>query len=130
MTDGDEPTLAPILVVDDDEDTREFILLLLGMACYHTLEANSGGAALAVVAAQPVRAIVLDLRLPDMDGFAVCRHLRANGHPDLPILLVTADGRPELERRTRDAGVTSVLRKPFPPEMLTERLRSLLAMSA
>ena len=69
-----------------------------------------------------MRAVLLDLRLPDLDGFAVCRQLRATGHGDLPIILVTADHTAHLERQAVDIGVTSVLRKPFLPEALLERL--------
>ncbi|MDQ5853491.1 MAG: response regulator [Chloroflexota bacterium] len=117
---------ATILVVDDDFDTREFLVLLVDDAGYHVVEAASGAAALAAVAAQPVHAIVLDLRLPDMDGLAVCRHLRADGYPDLPIILVTADQTPGLARRADEAGVTTMLAKPFAPEALLARLRLVL----
>ena len=117
---------ATILVVDDDFDTREFLVLLVGDAGYHVVEAASGAAVLAAVAAQPVHAIVLDLRLPDMDGLAVCRQLRAHGHRDLPIILVTADHTPDLKRRAGEAGVTAMLAKPFTPEELLERLRMVL----
>ena len=91
------------------------------------MEAASGAAALTAVGAQPVHAIVLDLRLPDMDGLAVCRHLRADGYPDLPIILVTADQTPGLARRADEAGVTTMLAKPFAPEALLERLKLVLA---
>ncbi len=120
------PGTTPILVVEDDADTREFVVMLLNIAGYQTLEAASGTAALTAIAGQRVQAILLDLRLPDLDGLAVCRHIRANGHPDLPVLLMTADQTPDVERRARDAGVTAFLSKPFAPEALLEKLSGLV----
>jgi len=125
--DHQAPTALPILVVDDDQATREFIVLLLNLERYQTLQAASGEAALATVAAQPVQAVVLDLRLPDLDGFAVCRQLRATGYAGLPVILITADDTPQLEHQAAAAGVTAVLRKPFLPEALLERLADIVA---
>ena len=128
MTPADlqNPGTATILVVEDDTDTREFIVMLLSLAGYRTLEAGSGAAALSMIAGQPVQAITLDLRLPDMDGLEVCRHLRGNGYPDLPIILVTADRTPNLDREAAEAGVTAVIEKPFPMDALLEQLTRLL----
>ncbi len=120
------PNAATILVVEDDTDTREFFVTLVGFAGYQTLEAAAGSAALALLAAEDVDAVVLDLRLPDLDGLTVCRHLRAHGHGQLPIILVTADRSPEIEREAAEAGASSFLAKPFAPEALLERLTVLL----
>ena len=129
MTPADlqNPGTATILVVEDDTDTREFIVMLLSLAGYRTLEAGSGAAALSMIAGQPVQAITLDHRLPDMDGLEVCRHLRANGYPDIPIILVTADRTPNLDRNAGAAGVTAVIEKPFPMAALPNQLARLLA---
>ncbi len=120
------PTTPTILVVEDDADTREFIVMLLSSAGYATLEAASGAAALTTMATHPARAILLDLRLPDMDGLAVCRYLRANGYPTVPILLVTAERRPLLDRNVANAGATGLLSKPFAPDALLEQLMRLV----
>ncbi len=120
------PSAATILVVEDDSDTREFLVMVLSMAGYGTLEAASGATALTMLADQPVEAVLLDLRLPDGDGLAVCRHLRGTGHLDLPIILMTADRMADVEQRAQEASVTTVLAKPFAPEVLLERVSSLL----
>jgi CheY-like chemotaxis protein len=124
--DPQNPGTATILVVEDDTDTREFIVMLLNLAGYHTLEASSGAAALSTISGQSVQAITVDLRLPDMDGLEISRHLRANGHPDLPIILVTADRAPNLDHSAAEAGVTAVIEKPFPMEALLDQLTRLL----
>ena len=118
---------ATILVVEDDPDTREFIVVLLHFAGYETLEAASGAGALATVARERVQAITLDLRLPDMDGFSVCRHIRTSGHPDIPIILVSADHAQDVARLADAAGVTAFLAKPFVPAALLDLLSSVLA---
>ncbi len=125
-TDIHPGSTATILVVEDDTDTREFIVMLLGLAGYQTLEAGSGAAALSMIAEHPVQAMTLDLRLPDMDGLAVCRHLRTHGYPDLPIILVTADRTPNLGRSAAKAGVTAVIEKPFAMDALLDQLTRLL----
>jgi two-component system response regulator MprA len=129
MTPADlqNPGTATILVVEDDTDTREFIVMLLSMAGYRTLEAGSGTAALSMISGQPVQAITLDHRLPDMNGLEVCRHLRTHGYPDIPIILVTADRTPNLDRNAGAVGVTAVIEKPFPMEALPNQLARLLA---
>ena len=129
LSDHQSSTPTTVLVVEDDLETRAFLVELLDITGYHPLAAASGASGLAAVNAQPVHAILLDLRLPDMDGFAVCSYLRANGHPDLPIILVTADRTPGIEHLARAAGVTTVLAKPFTPDVLLERLRMVLAQS-
>lgn len=126
QADDRPPNPLTVLVVDDDLDTREFIVELLSFAGYHTLEAAFGAAALDVLAGQAVQGIVLDLRLPDMDGLAVCRQIRATGRRDLPIILVTADQTLDVKRRADEAGVTTLLAKPFDPEELLERLETVL----
>ena len=130
LSDDQQLPVATILVVEDDADTREFFVLLIGMAGYHVLEAASGTAALQTAAVHAVQGIILDLRLPDMDGLAVCRSLRANEYPDVPIILATADRTPDVTRRALEAGVTTMLEKPFAPEDLIERLRSVLQVQA
>ena len=116
-----------ILVVEDDQDTREFIVLLLELARYQVVEAGSGGAALATIVQKPVHAMLLDMRLPDMDGIDVCRQCRALGYSDIPIILMTADIATEITTRATDAGVTAYLNKPFDPQALIDLLEALPA---
>jgi len=93
--------------------------LLLTESGYQVREACTGRSGLAKIEAGPLDAAVLDLRLPDMDGYALCRHIRAR-IPALPILIVTANLAPAFENRAREAGATDVLRKPFLPAQLLD----------
>ena len=117
---------ATLLVVEDDTDTREFFAELLQLSGYQVHTAAFGQAALDVLARHTVNMIVLDRRLPDMDGLDVCRTIRATLDATVPILLVTGDYSPELQDAARAAGVNGYLSKPFLPELLLERITTLM----
>ena len=85
---------------------------------YQVLGASTGQEALAHLARQAVQAIVLDRRLPDVDGVQLCRQVRDRLDAQVPIILVTADQEPALEAAARAAGSSAVLRKPFDPTAL------------
>ena len=111
-----------VLVIEDDEDTRQFVEDLLIMAGYAVLGAASGQAALAHVVSQRIDVILLDRRLPDVDGVTLCSRLREHVDGVVPIILVTADRSPGLEAAGRAAGATDFLLKPYLPADLLGRL--------
>ncbi len=114
-----------ILVVDDERAVRDALDRALRLHGYEVSTAEHGLDALARVAADRPDAIVLDVLMPGVDGFGVCRRLRADGDPT-PILLLTA--RAEVGDRVAglDAGADDYLGKPFALEELLARLRALL----
>jgi DNA-binding response OmpR family regulator len=99
---------------------------LLDLAGYQTHIAAAGMAALADFAQQPIRLVLLDRRLPDMDGLDVCRTLRHTGAATVPIILLTADHSPGLGARAQEAGITVYLPKPVDPQVLLDRIAALL----
>ena len=115
-----------ILIVEDDAATSELFVELLSMEGYHTQVVTSGQAALTALAQQPISAVLLDWRLPDMDGLAVSRQIRHTLHLGVPIVLITAHHSLALEATARDAGVTVYFPKPMPAEMLLKRLATLI----
>ena len=114
-----------ILIVEDDAATSALYADLLRMDGYHTHVVTSGQAALTALAQQPISAVLLDWRLPDMDGLAVSRQIRHTLHLGVPIVLITAHHSLALEAAARDAGVTVYFPKPMPAEMLLKRLATL-----
>lgn len=120
------PMPATIFVVEDDAATSEFLVDLLSLEGYTLRVAASGGAALAELAEHPVSVVLLDRRLPDIDGLAVCRQIRQSIDATVPIILLTADYNVELEAAARDAGATAYLPKPFPPDVLLDRVAALV----
>jgi len=114
-----------ILVVDDDLAVRRSIDRALRLEGYEVETVGSGTEALNALAATPPHALVLDLQLPDLDGLAVCRRMRAAGD-DTPVLMLTA--RVAIDDRVQglDAGADDYLVKPFALAELLARLRALL----
>ncbi len=80
---------ATILVIDDDKLTRWSVSTLLGRAGYHVQEAATGKEGLAAIEEAAPNLVLLDIELPDMDGFAVLKAI-LEIRPDLPVLTMTA----------------------------------------
>ncbi len=116
------PAARWVLVIEDDRDTRAFYEYLLTADGYQVLGAGTGQEALAHLASQPVQAIVLDRRLPDVDGVQLCRLVRHRLDAHVPIIVVTADHEPALAAAARAAGSSALLLKPFAPTALLDLL--------
>jgi len=118
-----------ILVVDDDVDTCLLLTTWLERHGYATRTATSGAEALAIVAREPVTLLLLDIVMPDMDGFAVCAALRRTpAGRRLPILLVTGHDDLAMRRQGMRHGVSEFLTKPVELDALLERVRAQLRM--
>ena len=119
---------ARILVVDDEESLVDMVSSALRFAGYTVSSANSGAAALTAVRSGPVDVVVLDVNLPDIDGFEVCRRLRHDGH-DVPIIFLTARDEPEDLRKAFRGGGDDYLTKPFSLEELGLRIEAMIRRS-
>jgi CheY-like chemotaxis protein len=100
-----------ILVVDDDEGIREFVELALSDEGYQVATASHGAAALEFLVDQLPAVILLDMRMPIMDGWAFARAYRQRPGPHAPIIVVTAAR--EAADRAKEIGAEGVLSKPF-----------------
>ena len=117
-----------ILVVDDDEDLRILARRALVRAGHVVLEAESGEEGLRLVDIHKPQLILLDLNMPEMDGFAVLKELRASETGrTLPVIVLTALGDEESARTSFQAGATDFLAKPFTPPQLDARVRACFA---
>jgi len=108
-----------ILVVDDDEAMCQVLAERLTRQGYELLVAHNGAQGLAKARTERPNLILLDLRLPDMDGLAVCEEL-ADGPEtcDVPVIILSGMERPDIIRRSRAAGCQYYLRKPYDPNAL------------
>jgi two-component system response regulator MprA len=118
-----------ILVVDDEPAVREAVDRALRLAGYDTELAADGAEALDVLADGAPDALVLDVLMPRVDGFEVCRRLRSAGDRT-PVLLLTARDAVPDRVRGLDAGADDYLVKPFALDELLARLRALLRRTA
>ena len=114
-----------VLVVDDDKHAVEILYRLLQKEGFEVLRAQSGKEALATVAAENVDVILLDVMMPEMDGFAVCEALRAAGHR-VPVILLTAKDDMETRVLGMKLGVSEFLTKPINKRELFTRIRAQL----
>ena len=113
-----------LLLVEDDPRIRGALVLGLADEGYEVVEAGSGESALRMLDREDVDVVLLDLMLPGMDGFAVCRAVRARG--DLPIIMITARGGAEDVIRGLEAGADDYVTKPVGASELAARIRALL----
>jgi DNA-binding response OmpR family regulator len=116
-----------VLVVDDDKHAVEILYRLLQKEGFAVLRAQSGREALAAVAAEDVDVILLDVMMPEMDGFQVCEALRAADRTrDIPVILLTAKDDMETRVLGMKLGVSEFLTKPINKRELFTRIRAQL----
>jgi len=116
-----------ILVVDDDPDIRDILKLTLSEENYEVLEAADGQEALNIIATKALNLVLLDYKMPKIDGREVSRQVKADlllRH--LPIIMLTAKGDIEDKVGGIDAGVDDYVVKPFEPKELLARIRMIL----
>ena len=115
-----------VLILEDEENIRSFVVINLQRAGYETLEAATGNEALELLKDNPdVDVAVLDIMLPDIDGFEVCRRIRAN-NKRMGIIMLTARTQ-EMDKITGlMTGADDYVTKPFSPAELTARLDALV----
>ena len=124
-------TPATLLIVDDDVGVRNLLEALLKSQGYLTLTANSGEAALEMVAKQPPDLILLDVMMPDMDGYQVARQLKANiWTANIPIIMLSTLGEQSAQILGLEAGAEDFLCKPVVSAELRLRVRNLLRLKA
>ncbi|OCT12005.1 DNA-binding response regulator [Paenibacillus pectinilyticus] len=114
-----------ILVVDDDADIRELIRVYLAGEGLMVVQASNGQEALHLMEATPADLVVLDVMMPLMDGWELCRELRKH-YPDLPLLMVTAKSESVHKVKGFQLGTDDYLVKPFDPVELVMRVKALL----
>jgi two-component system, OmpR family, response regulator len=113
-----------ILVVDDDQNIRELANLYLLKAGYITTEACDGEEALSIVETKKPDLVILDIMMPKMDGWELCRRLKAQY--ELPILMLTAKGETQQKLKGFQLGTDDYLVKPFEPLEMVARVNALL----
>ncbi len=105
--------MARILIVDDEPDTVRILCLALQVLGHQPQGAGSGPAALQAIAESPPDGVLLDVMMPEMDGFETLHRIRIlAAMRDLPVVFVTASAEADLEARAAAAGAQGVLHKP------------------
>ena len=116
-----------VLVVDDSYAMARATSFLMEQAGHKSSIALDGVEALEKVKEEKPDLIILDLRMPRMDGIETCRRLRdSQEFRDVPIIVVTAEGEDEELAQAREAGADDCLTKPFNPPDLIQRVEAML----
>jgi len=116
-----------VLLVEDEENLASLVRAYLEQEGYRVIAVTSGGEALRAVEAEPVRLVVLDLNLPDMDGLDVCRQIRTRS--SVPVVMLTARDEEPDRLAGLETGADDYIGKPFSPRELVARMKAVLRRS-
>lgn len=113
-----------ILIVEDEERMRKLIDAYLKKEGYKTFEAKDGVEAVRIFDSNKVTLIILDIMMPVMDGFNVCKYIRKNSN--VPIIMLTAKSEEEDKLLGYEFGADDYITKPFSPKVLVAKVKALL----
>jgi CheY-like chemotaxis protein len=121
-----------VLFIEDDRMNRRVVKDMLGVASVDMVEAESAEAGLAMLDAEDFDILLVDLRMPGMDGITAIRHIRAraDAKAKVPVIVVTADTALDLRERCLAAGADDVLFKPVAMDALFDAMGRILARDA
>lgn len=111
-----------ILVVEDSDDARDTLRLLLELEGHRVRVAATGAQAVELAAAAPLDVAFVDIGLPDVDGYEVARQIRAKRGDRVRLVALTGFGEPEDRRRASEAGFDAHLVKPVDPDTVLRAL--------
>ena len=120
-----------ILIVEDEESLLKLESILLTTKGYHVQGVATGTAALKAVMETPPDLVLLDIMLPEVDGFEVCRQIKTNQQTrHIPVILLTAKKSPEDMARGKEVGADQYITKPFKSAMVISSIERLLGSSS
>jgi len=116
-----------IMVVDDSPSVRQLMGFSLSAANYRVVEAANGEEALEKFDQENVSMVITDLNMPKMDGLQLIRELRGGrASRFMPIVLLTSESEQENRQRSKEAGASAWLNKPFKPQQLLQMVRMVM----
>lgn len=113
-----------ILIVDDDAHIRELLRFYLEREGYVTISAKDGEEALQFLEKETIHLAIVDIMMPRMDGYALCKEIRE--YYDIPVMMLTAKGEIVDKAKAYDLGTDDYVVKPFEPKEVLFRMRALL----
>jgi len=116
---------ARILVVEDERSIRSFIITNLKRNGFEVLEAERGHEALRLVKLEKPDLVLLDIKLPDLDGFQICKEI-SSSYPEISVIMLTALGQDLDKVKGLELGADDYIIKPFNPMVLIARIKAIL----
>jgi DNA-binding response OmpR family regulator len=116
-----------ILIADDERDIRDLITFTLRFAGYEVIPTSNGEEAYQTAMKVLPDLILLDVRMPRMTGYEACQHIKSEETTKhIPVIILSAKGQESEVRTGLDAGADEYILKPFSPDQLTERIKTIL----
>jgi len=120
--------MAKILIAEDERDIRDLVAFTLRFAGHEVFAAANGEEAVEMAPNVNPDLILMDVRMPRMTGYQACKAMKANPDlKDIPVVFLTARGQETEIQEGLDAGAEEYLLKPFAPDHLTARIKTILA---
>jgi two-component system alkaline phosphatase synthesis response regulator PhoP len=115
-----------ILLVDDQPNFIKMVSLKLEKMGYAVVSAENGRVGLERAIAEQPDLIVMDIMMPEMDGFTACEKIKEQSPKKCPVIFLSAKGQESDRRRAAELGAVDFIAKPFSPKMLIDRIEELL----
>jgi len=116
-----------ILVVDDEPDILKIVTFRLEKTGYEVKTASNGREAFDLMQKEKPDLLLLDLRLPVMSGYEVCKQMKSDENlKDVPIILLTASSSASIEQKTKEFKADDYMIKPFDPEQLLAKVKNMI----
>ncbi len=116
-----------IMVVDDSPSVRQMMSFTLENAGYAVVEAEDGEDALKKLVGSTVNMIVTDLNMPNINGFELIRSIRSKSdHKYIPIVVLTTEYHESKKKKSKEAGATGWITKPFKPDQLLDVIKRVI----
>jgi DNA-binding response OmpR family regulator len=120
--------MAKILIAEDEKDIRDLITFTLRFAGHEVIPTVNGEEAYQAAVNELPDLILLDVRMPRLDGYEACQQLKANESTrDIPVVFLSAKGQESEVKTGLEVGAEEYILKPFSPDQLTERIGILLS---
>ena len=120
--------MAKILIAEDEPDIRDLVAFTLRFAGYEVVTASNGEDAVILAPKEVPDLILMDVRMPRMTGYDACRLIKMEEKlKDIPVVFLSAKGQESEIQTGLGAGAEEYLLKPFAPDQLIDRVRSILA---
>jgi two-component system chemotaxis response regulator CheY len=116
-----------VIVIDDSLTVRQQVGMALRQAGFEVLEASDGDEGVALIGRTvDVAMVICDVNMPRMGGLELLEHIKKDGkNPNLPVLMLTTEGQPQLIERAKKSGAKGWVVKPFKPELLVAAVKKL-----
>jgi DNA-binding response OmpR family regulator len=117
--------VAKILIAEDERDIRDLITFTLNFAGHEVLQAANGEEAVQIALAEKPDLVLLDVRMPNMDGYDACIKIKSEDSlKDVVVVFLSAKGQKAEVRTGLEAGAAEYILKPFSPDQLVERVKA------